>query len=69
MKILPTRLKLIYHVLRDTVRACMNGDFVSQCAALSYYTFFAIAPLFVIALAITDTGSAMPRPKKNYSAS
>jgi membrane protein len=53
MTILPTRLRLIYHVLRDTVKACMNGDFISQCAALSYYTFFAIAPLFVIALAIT----------------
>ncbi len=53
MKILPTRLRVIYQVLRDTVRACMNGDFISQCAALSYYTFFAIAPLFIIALAVT----------------
>jgi membrane protein len=46
------RFKTIYHLLSDTVRACANGDAFSQGAALSYYTIFAIAPLFVIALAI-----------------
>jgi membrane protein len=46
------KFKAIYQLLNDTVRAFMAGDIVSQGAALSYYTFFAIAPLFVIALAI-----------------
>jgi len=39
-------------LLNDTVRACISGNVVSQGAALSYYTVFAIAPLFIIALAI-----------------
>ena len=42
---------MIYEMGRDTVRAFLNGDFVVQGAALSYYTFFAIAPLFIIVLA------------------
>jgi membrane protein len=44
--------KIIYQLLNDTVRACINDNIVSQGAALSYYTIFAIAPLFIIALAI-----------------
>lgn len=43
---------MVYELLNDTVRACISGNVVSQGAALSYYTIFAIAPLFVIALAI-----------------
>jgi membrane protein len=46
------KFKTIYELLNDTVRACMSGDIVSQGAALSYYTIFAIAPLFIIALTI-----------------
>jgi membrane protein len=46
------KFKLIYQLIGDTVRACINGNVVSQGAALSYYTIFAIAPLFIIALAI-----------------
>jgi membrane protein len=46
------KLKNIYQLLYDTVRACINGNIVSEGAALSYYTIFAIAPLFIIALAI-----------------
>ena len=42
----------IYQLLNETVRACLNSDIVSQGAALSYYTIFAIAPLFIIALKI-----------------
>lgn len=45
-------LKTLYVLLRDAVLACVHGDMVSQGAALSYYTFFAVAPLFVIVLAI-----------------
>jgi membrane protein len=44
--------KVVWQLLTDTVRACINDDIFSQGAALSYYTFFAIAPLFVIALAV-----------------
>jgi membrane protein len=43
---------MVYELLNDTVRACISGNVVSQGAALSYYTIFAIAPLFVITLAI-----------------
>jgi membrane protein len=46
------KFKTICQLLNDTVRACINGNIVSQGAALSYYTIFAIAPLFIIALAI-----------------
>lgn len=46
------RGQLIYELLRDAVKACIEGDIFSQSAALAYYTVFAIAPLFVIALAI-----------------
>jgi membrane protein len=44
--------KVVWQLLTATVRACINDDIFSQGAALSYYTFFAIAPLFVIALAV-----------------
>jgi membrane protein len=46
------KFKTVFQLLNDTIRAFVAGDIVSQGAALSYYTFFAIAPLFVIALAI-----------------
>jgi membrane protein len=47
-----SKLRIVYQLLRDTIRDCVDGDFVSQGAALSYYTFFAIAPLFILVLAI-----------------
>jgi membrane protein len=43
---------MIYGSLRDTIRAFLQGNFLTQGAALSYYTFFAIAPLFILVLAI-----------------
>src|ERR1700722_4702473 len=46
------KYRAIYDLLRDTVYACVAGDFLSHGAALAYYTVFAIAPMFVIALAI-----------------
>jgi membrane protein len=46
------KFKMIYQLLDGTVRACISGNVVSEGAALSYYTIFAIAPLFIIALAI-----------------
>ncbi len=52
MKTSLRRVKIIWQLLADTIRACINDDIFSQGAALSYYTFFAIAPLFVIALAL-----------------
>jgi membrane protein len=52
VKTLLRKCKSIYQLLNDTVRACIDADVVAQGAALSYYTVFAIAPLFVIALAI-----------------
>jgi membrane protein len=52
MKTKRFEFKTTYQLLRDTVLACSKGDLICQGAALSYYTFFAIAPLFVIVLAI-----------------
>lgn len=52
MKTTLRKFKMVYELLNDTVRACISGNVVSQGAALSYYTIFAIAPLFVITLAI-----------------
>jgi membrane protein len=45
-------LRAVYELLRDAIYACIEADFLSHGAALAYYTVFAIAPLFVIALAI-----------------
>jgi membrane protein len=52
VKTLLRKSKVARELLTETVRACINDDIFSQGAALSYYTFFAIAPLFVIALAV-----------------
>jgi membrane protein len=45
-------IKKAYECLRDTTLACVEDDIFSHGAALAYYTVFAIAPLFVIALTI-----------------
>ena len=52
MKTTLRKFKTLYQLLNDTIWAFIAGDILSQGAALSYYTFFAIAPLFVITLAI-----------------
>jgi membrane protein len=52
MKATRRKFKTLYQLVGDTVRASISGDTISQGAALSYYTVFAIAPLFIIALAI-----------------
>ncbi len=52
MKATLGKFKTVYHLIYDTIDACINGNIVSEGAALSYYTVFAIAPLFIIALAI-----------------
>lgn len=46
------RLRLVWELVRDSIYACVESDFLSHGAALAYYTGFAIAPMFVIALAI-----------------
>ncbi len=48
----PFTLKAIGQIAWETIHATVSGDSLAQGAALSYYTVFAIAPLFVIALAI-----------------
>jgi len=52
MKATLRKFKALYQLVSDTIRASISGDSISQGAALSYYTVFAIAPLFIIALAI-----------------
>ena len=44
--------RAIGQIAWETIHATISGDSLTQGAALSYYTVFAIAPLFVIALAI-----------------
>jgi len=46
------KIKSFYELLRETIQICLSSNIVTQGAALSYYTFFAIAPLFLIVLAI-----------------
>jgi membrane protein len=46
------KFRIVYELLRDATLASIEGDFLSHSAALAYYTVFAVAPLFVIALAI-----------------
>jgi membrane protein len=48
----PLNFKTIYSLLKDTVCSCISRDTISQGAALSYYTFFAITPLFIIVLGL-----------------
>ncbi len=44
--------KAIYHLMEETAIACFKNGVPRLGASLSYYTLFAIAPLFVIALAV-----------------
>jgi membrane protein len=44
--------RIVYELFRDAIQESMEGAVVSRGAALSFYTLFAIAPLFVIMLAI-----------------
>jgi membrane protein len=46
------KLHSIYELARDSAYACVQGNLFTHGAALAYYTVFAIAPMFVIALAI-----------------
>jgi membrane protein len=45
-------LKNFYGLVADAASACIADNVFAQGAALAYYTIFAIAPLFIIALAI-----------------
>jgi membrane protein len=45
-------IRASYELIRDSIISAIEADFLSYGAALAYYTAFAIAPLFVIALAI-----------------
>ncbi len=45
-------IKSVYDLLVDTGRACLRSGVIAHGAALSYYTIFAIAPLFIITLGI-----------------
>jgi membrane protein len=48
----PLSLKVIGKMAWETLLDTFTGDSLTQGAALAYYTVFAIAPLFVIVLAI-----------------
>jgi uncharacterized BrkB/YihY/UPF0761 family membrane protein len=45
MKFSLCKLKVMQQLMSDTFSGCINNDIFYHGAALSYYTFFAIAPL------------------------
>jgi membrane protein len=47
-----TKPKAIFQLLSETATACLQHNVPRLGAALAYYTLFAIAPLFVIVLAV-----------------
>ncbi len=47
------KAKTLYRLVQDTLVACMQNNVPRLGASLAYYTLFALAPLFVIVLAIT----------------
>jgi membrane protein len=47
-----TKPKALFQLLGETVTACLQHNVPRLGAALAYYTLFAIAPLFVIVLAV-----------------
>ena len=49
---LPSSLRSIWHLLRDTVEGFIDDDALSRGASIAYYTLFSLAPVLLIAIAI-----------------
>jgi membrane protein len=49
---LPSSLRNVWHLLRDTVAGFVEDDALSRGAAIAYYTLFSLAPILLIAIAI-----------------
>ena len=48
----PSSLRGIWHLLRDTVEGFIDDDALSRGASIAYYTLFSLAPVLLIAIAI-----------------
>src|SRR4029077_15854438 len=49
---LPSYLRNVWHLLRDTVAGFVEDDALSRGASIAYYTLFSLAPILLIAIAI-----------------
>jgi len=49
---LPSPLRGVWHLLRDTVAGFVEDDALSRGAAIAYYTLFSLAPILLLAIAI-----------------
>jgi membrane protein len=48
----PSPLRSIWHLLRDSVEGFIDDDALSRGAAIAYYTLFSLAPILLITIAI-----------------
>lgn len=46
------RLQIVWSLLRDAVRECVENKVLRLAAALAYYALFSLAPLLVLAVAV-----------------
>lgn len=49
---MPSSLRNVWHLLRDTVEGFIDDDALSRGASIAYYTLFSLAPVLLIAIAI-----------------
>ncbi len=49
---LPSSLRNVWRLLRDTVEGFVQDDALSRGASIAYYTLFSLAPILLIAIAI-----------------
>jgi len=49
---LPSSLRDVWHLLRDTVEGFIEDDALSRGASIAYYTLFSLAPILLIVIAI-----------------
>ena len=49
---LPSPLRNVWHLLRDTVAGFIEDDALSRGASIAYYTLFSLAPILLVTIAI-----------------
>jgi membrane protein len=55
---LPSSLRNVWHLLRDTVEGFIEDDALSRGASIAYYTLFSLAPILLIVIAIAGLAFA-----------
>lgn len=48
----PSSLRGVWHLLRDTVKGFIDDDALSRGASIAYYTLFSLAPILLIVVAL-----------------